>query len=530
MSEIQVDMFEVQLGAALLLQFKTNSGKTIRVLADAGVTASGYQSDHVHRKLADAFSTFDKKTQRLDLIIGTHYDADHLKGLVPIIEDKKIDIGEAWMPPVANDTVMHAMEESIQDRHLLGHQFAGEEGEQVMRAYLNAKADVCDQLRDLERMADEYQPNTRKVERERYPFTDRWEGEVESGVAYFAEHVRDANNTLGQSGHIHADEDVRTPLAAEENLERPLRPYITRDLLFLRRLPYWSDDRRREYFQHVWSENRSLAMAQARSMAYIRRAAAKDAINATSLYKVIKALKARKIPTLYRLIGDGRPRRFVWKDDRNRFVPGPLLKSDGPELTLLGPSESLVKKHWNKLPIGEYFAMLAVTSIPVKSITASNQLSYVVRFSAKEQGLLVCGDAGCVDFKPARGKYYKELVNALLPLHIIQVAHHGGNNAHFYNVLLEAGYPAQTDPSLLLLSHATDDKFRPSKEFDLFIEQARKEGDDMKLLFTSRPTADKVRDYQQIIHPVVGNTNEVGDIRIQFADGRWEVLSHAVRV
>lgn len=529
MSEIQVDMFEVQLGAALLLQFKTNSGKTVRVLADAGVTAGGYQPDHVHRKLAGAFSTFDQKTKRLDLIIGTHYDADHLEGLVPIIEDKGIDIGEAWMPPVANDTEMHAMEESIQDRHLLGYQLAGEEGEQVLRAYLGAKADMCEQLQELEWMADEFELNTRRGARERYRFTERWEGQVERSVEYFEGHIREANDTLGQTGYTHADEDVGTPHPAEANLERALRLYI-RELPFPRILSYLSDDRRRKFFQRAWSENRTAAKAQARSMAYIRRAAAKDAINATSLDKVGKALKARKIPTSYQLIGDGRPRRFVWKENRNRFVPGALLKSDGPELNLLGPSESLVKKHWNKLPIGEYFAMLAVTSIPVKSITASNQLSYVVRFSAKEQGLLVCGDAGCVDFTPARGKYYKELVNALLPLHIIQVAHHGGNNAHFYNVLLKAGYPAQTDPSLLLLSHATDDKFRPSKEFDQFIEQARKEGDDMKLLFTSRPMADKVKDYQQIIHPVVGKANEVGDIRIQFTDGRWKVLSHAVRV
>jgi hypothetical protein len=33
---IQVDMFEVQLGAALLLQFQTANGKTVRVLADGG--------------------------------------------------------------------------------------------------------------------------------------------------------------------------------------------------------------------------------------------------------------------------------------------------------------------------------------------------------------------------------------------------------------------------------------------------------------------------------------------------------------
>jgi len=524
MREIQVDMFEVQLGSALLLQFKTDSRKTVRVLADAGVTAGRYQIDHVHKKLASAFSAFDGKGSSLDLIMGTHYDADHLEGLVPIIEDKRIDIAEAWMPPVANDTEMHAREEPIQDRFLLGRQLAGEDGEQVLRAYLRAKAEVCEQLRDLELIAGEYQSSN--VGREQYRFNEQVMGQVERSIKYFEAHISDADRTLGQHEHTHADEDVEPPpQAAEVDLVK-----VIRDPSYIRLFPFWSDSSRHKFFKHVWSEDHARAKAQSRSIAYIRRAAAKDAINATSLDKVIKALKARQIPTAYQFIKDGRPRRFLWKKDRDRFVPGAYLKSDGPELVLLGPSEGLIKRHWDRLPIGGYLSKLAYISIPVKSITPSNQLSYVARFKAYDQGLMVCGDAGCVDFKPTRGKYYKDLIDALLPLHIIQVAHHGGNNAHFYNVLLEADYQAQTDPSLLLLSHAEADRFRPSKEFGMFIEQARKEGDDMKLLFTSRPTPDKVKDYQKIIHPVVGATKEVGDIRIQFDGRRWKVLNHAVRI
>ena len=88
MKKIQLDMFEVQLGAAVLLQFRTEKS-IIRVLADAGVHASGYPIDHVHKKLVPAINDFSdsKDGARLDLIIGTHYDADHLEGLVPIIND-----------------------------------------------------------------------------------------------------------------------------------------------------------------------------------------------------------------------------------------------------------------------------------------------------------------------------------------------------------------------------------------------------------------------------------------------------------
>ena len=84
------------------------------------------------------------------------------------------------------------------------------------------------------------------------------------------------------------------------------------------------------------------------------------------------------------------------------------------------------------------------------------------------QGLLITGGAGCVDFRPDRGrKYFPQLLNALLPADVIQVAHHGANNAHFYYVLLASGYGevARMGPRFLLLSHATMDLHRPSWEF-----------------------------------------------------------------
>lgn len=152
----------------------------------------------------------------------------------------------------------------------------------------------------------------------------------------------------------------------------------------------------------------------------------------------------------------------------------------------------------------------------LRGITPSNQLSYIGRFNFKGQGILVAGDAGCVDFKPPNGKYFQKLLDALLPLHIIQIAHHAGLNDHFYRVLWAANYAAQTDPSLLLLSHAFEDKTRPSPEFADFLLSMLKEGDDAKLLFTSRPTRDKVVDYLDAFHPVVGVEDKVGDIQVQY--------------
>jgi hypothetical protein len=157
-----------------------------------------------------------------------------------------------------------------------------------------------------------------------------------------------------------------------------------------------------------------------------------------------------------------------------------------------------------------------------------NQLSYIARIGFAGQGILISGDAGCVDFKSARDAYYPDLLEAMAPLHVVQVAHHGGNNAHFYRVLSAAKFPEQNDRSLMLLSHATDDKTRPSPEFREFLLSALKKGDDVQLLFTSRPTHDKVIDYLGAVHPTVGASGTVGDVKIVFDGKRWRVKAHAV--
>jgi hypothetical protein len=204
------------------------------------------------------------------------------------------------------------------------------------------------------------------------------------------------------------------------------------------------------------------------------------------------------------------------------------MPTDSLSFTLLGPSRWLVDKHRDRLPV-EYAARIALSFVgKLRGITPSNQLSYIGRFDFKGQGILVAGDAGCVDFKPPNGKYFQKLLDALLPLHIIQIAHHAGLNDHFYRVLWAANYAAQTDPSLLLLSHAFEDKTRPSPEFADFLLSTLKEGDDAKLLFTSRPTRAKVVDYLDAFHPVVGVEDKVGDIQVQYVGDACTVTRHAI--
>ncbi|MGA9784892.1 MAG: hypothetical protein WCF17_13130 [Terracidiphilus sp.] len=184
------------------------------------------------------------------------------------------------------------------------------------------------------------------------------------------------------------------------------------------------------------------------------------------------------------------------------------------------------------MPIATYRAIARFAPIPIKSITPSNQLSYVARFEAEKQGILVAGDAGCVDFKPKRNSphYYQKLLDALLPLHVVQVAHHAGNNAHFYRVLAAANYPQGVLRSFLLVSHATRDRHRPSREFNQFVQDLRRQPEVIKLLFTTQPRADKIREFQRLVHPRVGTLANAGDARLVFRQGAWKVVMHAIKV
>jgi beta-lactamase superfamily II metal-dependent hydrolase len=517
MSKIQIDMFEVQLGAAILLQFMAEDG-VVRVLADAGIKASGYELERVRDRLLPILDASGGR--RIDLVIGTHYDKDHLNGLVSVINDKSITIGEAWMPPIANDTEPHALDAMLSDADLLPHQFYSESGEQHLISYLAAKRADCEMLLVLEGQRELRQDlrTWRPARLNRYRSRD-------NSVEFF----RNQLNQLIPEGDCHhgTDQEIEPDPEVDAVISKgridwsPETPWYYRSWLNL--------DHQLEIAKRIRKYRPELADAQARSLANIRKGAAKDAINATALHAVMQALRARKIPVRCEIIADGTPRRYAWRKRERRFVAG-ALPSDGPELKLLGPSRALVRKHWNRLPVEDASNVALLFLSEIKSITPSNQLSYIARIGFAGQGILISGDAGCVDFKSARGKYYPELLKAMPPLHVVQVAHHGGNNAHFYRVLTAAKFPEQSDRSLLLLSHATNDQSRPSPEFREFLLSTLKQDDHVQLLFTSRPARDKVADYLAAIHPVVGTPGAVGDVRIAFDGRRWRVRAHAVRL
>lgn len=515
---IQVDMFAVRLGASVLLQFKVGR-RTVRVLADAG-----YSKYDVANKL-DLMKDFGDGKMHIDLVIGTHYDGDHLAGLVDVVERGDITIGEAWMPPVADDTRPSARR--FRSADLLPVLFQGEDGDEQLMRYLQVKRSTIERTEELDaeviRRSQKFRDEqylselmVRRTSAQSYRVSAEHTA-MESIHEFFRAALTRANAILGRTNSSHADVDY-----SSEAIDRNLRH-------FDRFTPFDSLGVNKENMLRYIGERPERTEAAMMNLASIVRSTAQGALTATHLKKVVDALRKKNVPIRCETIDAGEPRRFVWHDKDQRFIPSAQISTDGPVLELLGPSDYLVEKYWRRLPVGDYMVKALHYALPYESITPANELSYIMRFEYKRQGILVTGDAGCVDFrKDDDGPYYPKLLQRLLPLHVMQVAHHGGHNAYFYHSLLEAGYAKQKDESLLLLSHGVDDISRPSQVFDRFIAEVRKDGDDLKLLFTSRPLPNKVVNFRALIHKPVGAIGAEGDIRLSF-DGAWNVNTHAIK-
>lgn len=525
MPKIQVDMFAVELGLAMLLQFDTGQDK-ICVLADAGSKKYNV-NDHLKAALVSSSGS----PLRIDLMIGTHYDGDHLNGLVDIIKNPNIQIGEAWMPPVANDSQPPELNFALEDENLLGIQFAEEDGDATLEDYLRFKANMCESCFDKEQVYEKARGLTRESDRTTEisemetlrKMGQKYDPNIE-GERYFRAHLEDARQTLGALSMGHADHEIRgvneVDAKMEAEFERLRRTRLRKNgTMHLDHFPDFA------HYKNVPN------FGDSRALAHIRAAAAEDAINAKALAKVVKALKARNIPTRFATIEDGRPRKFSWNAHKRRFEARSNTSEGAPNFTLLGPSKGLVKKHWNSIPIGAYTYASFLKSVPIEKITPSNELSYIGVFECLDQRILISGDAGCVDFRPAKNKpFHQKLIDELGKLDIVQIAHHAGHNAYFYNSLLASQFVDQANAAYLLLSHRTDDKYRPSAVFREFIEKLKKGPDEIQLLFSSKPREQKVRDYKDLCAPTVGRSAKNGNVRLVFENGTWEVASHKVSV
>ncbi|MBM57700.1 hypothetical protein [Hyphomonas sp.] len=547
---IKLDMFHVDLGASILMQFQDNAQRPINILADAGVHGGSFAHDYILQKLRSALNKRENDPIRLNLLIGTHYDADHLNRMVAIIESDQVSIDEAWMPPVADDTEETIPERRLEDSNLLPIKFARDfdadpeqERQPTLERYL---AELKRRVLDIRRVADDLQTAIETGDGDILLFAgNHEEADREAGRRqwddlppdkFFLQEIADIDERL-----LERDKSVPIDHAAFAVTDEPVMLYEPLDEGTVDFLDTIRDENPLEYLAWRIHTRAPIRLgfepiigaiqptAALTRLDLLRKSHAKNAINAAQLNKVVIALKKKKVPVFARSIQDGVPRRFVWHGATESLVGAKSGVGDGLELILLAPSNGLIDKHRAKLPVARQIAFALYKTIPLKSITESNQLSYVIHLRSEEQGILISGDTGCVDFKPSGNKpYHRQLLDAMHPLNVVQIAHHGGNNTHFYRVLEQCKGKVDLQNAYMLLSHEVRSLYRPNDVFRIFIENIATPHSGPELLFTSAPRLAAVRGFERLIATPTEPPVDSGDVGLEFDNGAWTVVAHAI--
>lgn len=92
-NKVKIDFFDVGQGSAILIEASNNN----QVLIDGG------PGDAVLAKLGQALPFFDKK---IELLILTHPDADHLSGLVEVL--RRYEVGQILETGIADNTAEYS--------------------------------------------------------------------------------------------------------------------------------------------------------------------------------------------------------------------------------------------------------------------------------------------------------------------------------------------------------------------------------------------------------------------------------------
>lgn len=90
--DVKITMLNVKDGDAIIIELK-KTGKALVMVIDGG--EPGYYKTKMKPKLEAILKIHNKKAP--DIVVCTHYDSDHIGGLIPLIEDYILDIKEVWV-------------------------------------------------------------------------------------------------------------------------------------------------------------------------------------------------------------------------------------------------------------------------------------------------------------------------------------------------------------------------------------------------------------------------------------------------
>lgn len=431
----------------------------------------------------EAYLDFFRAMGRIDLIVGTHYDKDHLGGLSTLIEAGVLtDIGHVLLPPHVNPSgtplrVSGGLPGFERTSVLLPEQFAA--GHQVH--------DVFQKLEErVQGLVAQRGPETLGV--------------GDSDLRRVEEMARSVTPVAGGS-----DEDgAGLALAARIALENDL-PAISNVL-------------------GVGAVLRSGSMGRAaagggrrgvsRHSAYAAGAAfiAREMISATSLKRLVEALEAAgKI----RWSADAAP-------DRATPYAGSSLSTAGLELWHLGPTHRYAHRHVTAIQKVWDDALRLVLTVDNRRPTLSNRLSHIVALRDREdprQGILITGDSG---FDILTGPKADSLADgweaAVRGNGIIELPHHGGNWGTFGSRIGRA-LDGSSGQLLLYAGVGPDQAQPPSAEMAALAIKLRDVGGraPLEILLANRPLTSVLRDLAAVLPPAPAGPPMV---RLTW-DGAW---------
>jgi len=522
--KVDVTMYDVGLGSALLLTFGCERDR-VYVLADGGNASAGLK---VEDKLFRSLNPSGLGRARIDLVIGTHYDADHLDGITIILKKRRIEIGQLWLPPVADDESGAEFGRLASDENLLANRFRGEGGGRAYQQYVAAKERRRTTLRGIDTALEHLSrggDGPEDLPDDAFNIADgdpvSAERSVDEWRSRFQTEVEHAYSIVGRRGceHVPDADVVREGTRFGYVLARLADAVEQGYAPWRRELEHWI------FSRLDWPAGRTRA-ARA-ELAHMRIANAKDGINASALKSLVDALPdSCDILVECHGCSDRAPRAFAWSG--RLFAPG---RSGEVTATILSPTDRLIADRRDKIPMG-VVAFRAKRWDRLEGLSDSNQLSYVIRFDAGGQGILVTGDSGFDGFAIGSDRaatYETALTDKLKGLSVIQAPHHGGISRHFYRAIENAGFAEETQKTHLLLSHEADSPHRPSMALADYMSRLPSERL-LELLFTNQPKPERVQGYRGRFASNVDQTGgEDGDVHLQFDGREWTVVRHTIR-
>jgi beta-lactamase superfamily II metal-dependent hydrolase len=167
--DIRINMLNVKDGDAIIVEL-TKINKSLVMIIDGG--EPNYYKTKMKPKLESVLKKHDKRAP--DIVVCTHYDSDHIGGLIPLIEEYISEIQEVWIhktPEILKGYIENAIQilnekQIIEQKGRLIPSFElfkfnklFESHEQSMQESLNEKANlIIESLPQLKRLIDMIPP------------------------------------------------------------------------------------------------------------------------------------------------------------------------------------------------------------------------------------------------------------------------------------------------------------------------------------------------------------------------------------